>query len=209
MGIGRPFQCLLANFVKLRQVLILALDFSSGPLTNFKKHPSSHSYSQPFCRHHKGVAGTVRPPSLLAQANCRRASGEFVRWKHHLNSAREDETRLSAERTSASLSAERTPFLAAVSSVGISRTCFLSLAELKAGPVGVHECAAANLSLNPVPSLSLAFWMAFRVQQASSLRSTYPPKSPRFASITQSLSRMPRKTLNASTSKMSEKSSSY
>jgi len=36
MGIGRPFQCLLANFVKLRQVLILALDISSGPLTNFK-----------------------------------------------------------------------------------------------------------------------------------------------------------------------------
>ena len=29
------FQCLLANFVRLRQVLILALDFSSGPLTNF------------------------------------------------------------------------------------------------------------------------------------------------------------------------------
>ena len=32
----RLFQCLLANFVRLRQVLILALDFSSGPLTNFK-----------------------------------------------------------------------------------------------------------------------------------------------------------------------------
>jgi len=47
MGIGRPFQCLPANFVKLRQVLILALDFSSGPLTNFKgtfhKIPCSHS----------------------------------------------------------------------------------------------------------------------------------------------------------------------
>jgi hypothetical protein len=35
MGIGRPFQCLLADFVRLRQALILALDFSSGPLTNF------------------------------------------------------------------------------------------------------------------------------------------------------------------------------
>src|SRR5271155_1665912 len=47
MGIGRPFRCLPANFVKLRQVLILALDFSSGPLTNFKgtfhKIPCSHS----------------------------------------------------------------------------------------------------------------------------------------------------------------------
>src|SRR5277367_4212307 len=47
MGIGRPFQCLPANFVKLRQVLILALDLSSGPLTNFKgtfhKIPCSHS----------------------------------------------------------------------------------------------------------------------------------------------------------------------
>ena len=36
MGIGRLFQCLLANFVRLRQVLILAPDFSSGLLTNFK-----------------------------------------------------------------------------------------------------------------------------------------------------------------------------
>ena len=47
MGIGRLFQCLLANFVRLRQVLILALDFSSGPLTNFKeafhKIPYGHS----------------------------------------------------------------------------------------------------------------------------------------------------------------------
>jgi hypothetical protein len=35
------------NFVRLRQVLILALDFSSGPLTNFKgafhKIPCGHS----------------------------------------------------------------------------------------------------------------------------------------------------------------------
>jgi hypothetical protein len=146
---------------------------------------------------HKGVAGTGRPPSLLAQANCRGASGEFVRWKHHLRRGRMKRG-LSAERISASLGAERTPFLAAVSSAGISHACLLSLAELKAGPVWVHECAAANLSLDPVPSLSLALWMAFRVQQASSLWSTYPPKSPRFASSTQSLSRMPRKTLNAS-----------
>ena len=36
LGIGRPFQCLLAKFVKLRQVLILALDLSSSPLTNSK-----------------------------------------------------------------------------------------------------------------------------------------------------------------------------
>ena len=36
MGIGRLLQCLLANFARLRQVLILALDFSSGPPTNFK-----------------------------------------------------------------------------------------------------------------------------------------------------------------------------
>jgi hypothetical protein len=47
MGIGRLFQCLLANLVRLRQVLILALDFSSGPLTNFKgafhKIPCGHS----------------------------------------------------------------------------------------------------------------------------------------------------------------------
>jgi hypothetical protein len=47
MGIGRLFQCLLANFVRLRQVLILALDFSSAPLTNFEgafhKIPCGHS----------------------------------------------------------------------------------------------------------------------------------------------------------------------
>ena len=40
---------------------------------------------------------------------------------------------------------------AATSSAGISRACLLSLAELKAGPVWVHECAAANLSLKPSP----------------------------------------------------------
>jgi hypothetical protein len=80
-----------------------------------------------------------------------RASGESVRWKHHLT-AREDETRLSAERISASLSTERTPFPLLHSAAQVSaRACLLSLAELKAGPVWVHECAAANFIAKPSP----------------------------------------------------------
>src|SRR2546423_452052 len=67
MGIGRLFQCLLANFVGLRQVLILALDFSSGPLTNFKgafhKIPCRHSPLKVMIMSQKWLPSTLRKVS--------------------------------------------------------------------------------------------------------------------------------------------------
>src|SRR5277367_4090691 len=65
--IGRLFQCLLANFVRLRQVLILALDFSSGPLTNFKgafhKIPCGHSPLKVMIMSQKWLPSTLRTVS--------------------------------------------------------------------------------------------------------------------------------------------------
>src|SRR5579859_3971820 len=72
MGIGRLFQCLLANFVRLRQVLILALDFSSGPLTNFKgafhKIPCGHSPLKVMIMSQKWPPQTLR--TVSSNKNC-------------------------------------------------------------------------------------------------------------------------------------------
>jgi hypothetical protein len=67
MGIGRLFQCLLVNFVGLRQVLILALDFSSGLLMNckgaFHKIPCGHTPLKVMIMSQKWPPSTLRTVS--------------------------------------------------------------------------------------------------------------------------------------------------